>query len=104
MNVNSKPLGQQLPAGLKTCGLATKSMRQECPDCQRLWREYAAATTEHVVLEKKLRSLEQGSGVSGGLKRDVAAAATVREMARQAIHQHEADIHGDAAEAAKNGG
>jgi hypothetical protein len=72
-------------------------MRQDCPECQRLWREYATATNTHVGLEGKLRLLPQGSATSGTLAQDVGAAATVREGARQAIDQHEAAAHGSSA-------
>jgi len=74
-------------------------MRQDCPECQRLWREYATATRTHIGLEKKLRLLAPGSA-SDKLARDVASAATVRETARQTIHEHEVATHGGAAEVA----
>jgi len=75
-------------------------MRQDCLDCQRLWREYAAATTTHVGLENKVRQLDRGS-VAEALAREVADAAAVREAARRAIHQHESAAHGGAADTAK---
>ena len=70
-------------------------MRQDCPECQRLWREYAAATTTHVGLENKLRHSAPGSDAAAALSRQVSAATSVREAARQAIHQHESTEHGD---------
>jgi len=70
-------------------------MRQDCPECQRLWREYAAATTTHISLENKLRQLAPGSDAAEALERDVAAATTVRQAARQAIQRHESADHGD---------
>lgn len=76
-------------------------MRQDCPECQRLWREYAAATTTHIGLESKLRPLEQGSAVAQALAREVATAAKVRETSRRAIHQHEAELHGENTDAAR---
>jgi hypothetical protein len=79
-------------------------MQQDCPDCQRLWREYAAATTKHVGLEKKLRSSDQGSPALEGLSRDVSQAADVRETIRQSIHQHESEAHGRAADATDSEG
>lgn len=79
-------------------------MPQDCPECQRLWREYAAATTTHVGLENKLRSLA-GKVVSvGTLGRDIASAAKLRDSVREAIRQHEAIVHGDAANAAESRG
>jgi hypothetical protein len=68
-------------------------MRQDCPECQRLWREYASATTTHVGLESKLRQSEQGSVSFEALTQDVSAAAKVRETTRQSIHEHESAAH-----------
>ena len=76
-------------------------MRQDCSECQRLWREYAAATTTHIGLESKLRAFAQASTAAGVLAHDVATAANVRESARRAIHQHEAELHGENVESAK---
>jgi hypothetical protein len=70
-------------------------MRQDCPECQRLWREYAAATTTHISLENKLRQLAPGSDAAQALARDIAAATAIRETARQAIHKHESANHGE---------
>ncbi len=78
-------------------------MRQDCPECQRLWRSYATATTAHVGLEKKLRLFAENSAGIEALTRDVATAGIVRETARQAIHQHEGDAHGDVLSAAQRG-
>jgi hypothetical protein len=77
-------------------------MRQDCTECQRLWREYAAATNTHVELESKLRlaSMERDSKSGKELARQIAAAGTVRDKARQAIQQHETDAHAGAADAA----
>lgn len=83
----------------ETGGWQLIPMRQDCPDCQRLWREYAAATTTHVGLENHLRQLLQGSA-SEALIAEVAAAAAVREAARQAIPKHEMAAHEGMADAA----
>ena len=72
-------------------------MRQDCLECQRLWREYAAATTTHVGLENRLRQLDRRSAAAEALAGEVADAAAVREAARQAIHEHESSAHGGAA-------
>jgi hypothetical protein len=71
-------------------------MRQDCPECQRLWREYAAATTTHVDLEGKFRltAPEPDSKSAGELSSRIASAATLRENTRRAIHQHETEAHG----------
>jgi hypothetical protein len=76
-------------------------MRQDCPECQRLWREYASATTTHVGLESRLRQSEQGSASFEALTRDVSAAAKVRETARQSIHEHESAAHAAGGDTAK---
>jgi hypothetical protein len=76
-------------------------MRQDCSECQRLWREYAAATTTHIGLESKLRGLGRASTAARTLSDDVATAANVRTAARRAIHTHEAELHGESADSAK---
>jgi predicted nucleic acid-binding Zn-ribbon protein len=75
-------------------------MRHDCPECQRLWREYAAATNSHVGLENKLRTaaLERESPAAAALEREVEAAAKARESLRDAIQQHEAAAHGRTAD------
>jgi hypothetical protein len=76
------------------------SMQQNCPECQRLWREYAAATNTHVGLESKLRLalLRQPDTASvEAITRDIASAAKLRDSLRQAIQQHEAAHEGAAA-------
>lgn len=76
-------------------------MRRECPECQRLWREYAAATTSHVSLEKKLQGLKRGSPEAAALEKEVSTAAAVREATRRAIHLHEKNEHGKQAHTAE---
>ncbi|HEX3744680.1 MAG TPA: hypothetical protein VHW09_12145 [Bryobacteraceae bacterium] len=71
-------------------------MSRDCPECQRLWREYAAATNQHVALESQLRGLEQGSSAADSLSQEVSTAATARQSVRQAIHQHETAEHPEA--------
>jgi hypothetical protein len=83
--------------------MAKDSMQRECSECQRLWREYAAATNNHVGLENRYRHLKGDPGAEA-LAREVAAAATAREGARQAIKKHETSAHGDAAAAETDGG
>ena len=76
-------------------------MPRNCPDCQRLWREYAAATNAHVALENRLRMREKGVAARTDLAREITAAALLREQARRAIETHEAAAHGAAAGAAE---
>ena len=76
-------------------------MPRNCPECQRLWREYGTATSAHVTLENRLRVMEKGSAASPALTRAITAAATIRENARRAIEAHEELAHGSAASAAE---
>ena len=80
-------------------------MQQDCLDCQRLWREYSSATNSHVALETRLREAVQSpNGASAEtLRKEVAAAAEMRQSARQAIERHEAEAHGGTASAADLG-
>jgi hypothetical protein len=76
-------------------------MQQNCPECQRLWREYAAATNTHVGLESKLREAlrRHDSALVEALTRDVASAAELRDSLRRATQRHEA-VHEGAGNAA----
>jgi hypothetical protein len=71
-------------------------MQQNCLECQRLWREYAAATNTHVGLESKLRLVllrEHDTASVEAITRDIASAAQLRDSLRRAIQQHEAAAH-----------
>lgn len=81
-------------------------MRDEnCPECQRLWREYAEATTEHIRLDGKLKLavLERNRLTIPSLTADVENALQRKSASRGAIRQHESSIHGGANEATPGG-
>ncbi len=78
-------------------------MQQDCPECQRLWRAYGAATTAHVGLETKLKQNAPGSDPVSRqtLASEVAEAAKLRDSVRLTLQQHEATAHGAAADSAE---
>ncbi len=65
---------------------------QSCPECNRLWREYALATTEDVKVDGqlKLAQLRYDPGLSEQLTSQSDTAAEKRESLRQQINEHEA--------------
>ena len=64
-------------------------------DCQRLWRDYAEATRNHVRVENKLKTavLKHDHDVVASLTADCEAAAEARRVAREAVRRHEVDAH-----------
>jgi hypothetical protein len=66
-----------------------------CHDCERLWRELALATAEHLRAEDRLKraALEHDAETLAVLTPKAEAAAAARERARLAIRQHEAMVH-----------
>ena len=66
-----------------------------CETCQRLWREYSSATTEHVKLENKLRLAALKRDYEGlkELTLKVEQAVHARETAREDIRLHEVMMH-----------
>jgi hypothetical protein len=76
---------------------------KDCVTCQRLWREYSAATAEHIKLEGKLKiaALSRETGHVSELTVFVEKAAAERVAARRAIAEHQWATHeaGDAAAA-----
>jgi len=80
-------------------------MRNEsCAECNRLWREYASATTEHMKLESQLKLAAQriDAGLYEQLDHATEAAVRKREAARQNMRVHES-THGPAIDAAQMG-
>ncbi len=71
-------------------------MHSDCPECQRLWRDYAAATTEHIRLDGKLRlaALDFDHEQVALLTPQSEAAGNSRKKTREAIRQHERNEHG----------
>jgi hypothetical protein len=66
-------------------------MSRDCQECQRLWREYAAATTAHISAENKLRRAAVGRDIDAiaALTPHEEVASQKRAAAREAIRQHE---------------
>ncbi|HUK17675.1 MAG TPA: hypothetical protein VLW65_14725 [Bryobacteraceae bacterium] len=64
-------------------------------ECQRLWREYAKATTAHIRLEskRKLAELAQDRDALAALAPRVEAAGVTRKATREAICNHEHEFH-----------
>jgi hypothetical protein len=73
-------------------------MLPECPECARLWREYAAATTAHIKLESKLQvaALEHDVENIKRLTVQVEGARKVRQDSRERLRSHE-ESHAKAA-------
>jgi len=68
---------------------------QFCPECNRLWREYALATNEDIKLDgqRKLAVLRYDLG-SEQLTMQSETAAHERELLRQRVKEHEASHNG----------
>jgi hypothetical protein len=67
-------------------------MHQGCKECERLWREYSAATAEHVRLDLESRqAVAEGNQENAEvLTEALHVAGKNRERLRRAIHVHEA--------------
>ena len=67
-------------------------MRASCEECRRLWREFGAATNEHIRLENKLQlaALKSDIEAIAILTPQVEAAAEKRQSLRDEIRLHEA--------------
>ena len=65
---------------------------QSCPECNRLWREYALATNEDIKVDgqRKLALLRYDAGLSEQLTSQSETTAEKRESLRQQINEHEA--------------
>lgn len=70
-------------------------MRAGCEECQRLWREYAWATTEHIRSDNKLRlaALEHDYQAIKQLTVGTDSAERTRSDLREAIADHENSAH-----------
>lgn len=70
-------------------------MRAGCEECQRLWREYACATTEHIWSDNKLRlaALERDYETIKQLTPGVDSAEKNRSDRRTALADHENAAH-----------
>ena len=70
-------------------------MRAGCEECQRLWREYASATTDHIRSDYKLRlaTLERVHEATMQLTPGVDAAEKNRSDLRTGLAEHENAAH-----------
>ena len=69
-----------------------------CPECDRLRRECASTTAEHVRLKAELdTAFFYDSGIRAIVERATEAAAQRLESVRKQIRDHEADHHQGAA-------
>ncbi len=69
-----------------------------CAECERLWREYAQATIKFggVIKQQPAASSGESEGLCERLTAaaiQIAAAIQAREKARDAIRDHEAQLH-----------
>lgn len=73
---------------------------RDCADCERLWHEYGAATTEHIKVMGKQRIAHLGHDAES--ERDLDATVKAAELSRAststAIQEHEAVAHDETAE------
>ena len=75
-------------------------MHQNCEECRRFRRAYAAATTIHLALENRLHlaTLGRENEAIAALTLQIEVAARKRASAREAMRQHEiAANHGEGA-------
>lgn len=70
-------------------------MHSDCPECQRLWHEYAVAIRTHIRLEYKLRgaAMEGDPEQIQAIPEDADRADLARANLREAIRNHEEKAH-----------
>jgi hypothetical protein len=68
-------------------------MNQNCEDCKRLWRAYAAATTEYISTDTKLHKAAINNSITivASLVPKLEALENAKIAAREAVRQHEAE-------------
>ena len=71
---------------------------QNCEECQKLWFDYAHATTAHIKLESKLElaALMHELDTITELTIQVEAAGALRESLRESIRKHDLVTHDEA--------
>jgi hypothetical protein len=72
-------------------------MGRNCPECDRLWEQFVAATHAHLKLLDRQQAavIKHDSAALAELRRPVAESAVNRQSARHAFREH-AETHGDA--------
>jgi hypothetical protein len=68
---------------------------RNCADCERLWHEYATATTEHIKAmgQQRIAHLRHNGEAEHHLEAKAKAGELMRAAARLAIQEHEAIAH-----------
>ena len=66
---------------------------KSCPECNRLWREYASAAAECLNLKGQIGALEHDSGLYEIGKRAAEIAQQHQEAVRIKVAQHETLRH-----------
>jgi len=76
-------------------------MHHDCPECVRLWNEYALATRHYLKLEGKLQiaDISHDDRTVSQLRPMLEEAATERRDLRRQIEEHETHPRVDAARA-----
>jgi len=66
-------------------------MDQNCDECKRVWRAYAAATTEFYSVDKQLQTAAKGNRLEtvASLVSKLEALEQAKVAAHEAISQHE---------------
>jgi hypothetical protein len=62
---------------------------ESCSECNRLWREYASATAEHLNLKAQTGMVSYDSGLYEIAKRATELAEQHRETIRVKMEEHE---------------
>ena len=60
-----------------------------CAECEYLWKEYSAATFEHVNIDSQMKMAQLRQDVTVELKRKHEAATRKREAAQRLLKEHE---------------
>jgi hypothetical protein len=66
-----------------------------CKECDRLWGDYAWATKAHlkVLSEQQIAAIQQDSVTLATLNPLTLEASRLRALTRQALKDHESDMH-----------
>src|SRR6476660_8679352 len=74
----------------------TPEKRRTCAACVRLWKEYEAATAEHIRLigKQRMAHLQDDRKRAAEVQEMADEADQEREALRAAIRSHEAEAHG----------
>jgi hypothetical protein len=70
-------------------------MLNDCSVCRELWRQFADATSRHIVAESKLKRalLEHDQDAVKGLQWETTVAFEHKAKLRDAIREHDTEAH-----------